>query len=200
MSAAGTIGVLALQGGFEAHERVLRALDADIRQVRVPEDLDGLSALVLPGGESTTMMLGIEREALAEPLAEFVRGGLPVLATCAGVIILDDAHLGLLDVTCERNAYGSQIKSFEADLAVAGVAGGDDVRGVFIRAPRIARLGEGVETLAEYEGSPVAVRAGPVLALTFHPELSGDDRIHRLFLESVPQTNVSDINSKRRAA
>ncbi len=136
------------------------------------------------------MMLGIEREGLAEPLAEFVRSGAPVMATCAGTIILDDTHLGLLDVACDRNAYGSQIKSFEADLAVPGLNGG--FRGVFIRAPRITRVGD-VEVLAELD-SPVMVRQDNILAMTFHPELTHDDKIHRMFL----QTNVTTL--KRRAA
>jgi pyridoxal 5'-phosphate synthase pdxT subunit len=197
--ATGTIGVLALQGGFAAHATVLTALGANLREVRAPADLNGLSALVLPGGESTTMMLGIEREALAEPLAGFVRGGRPVLATCAGTIILDDAHLGLLDLTCERNAYGGQVHSFEADLDIRGLEAGS-FRGVFIRAPRIVRAGEDVETLAAHAGEPVAVRAGNVLATSFHPELTADDRIHRLFLEQIPIGNVSDIDQRKKAA
>jgi len=200
MDPTGTIGVLALQGGFAAHSFVLESLGANVREVRVPADLDGLSALVLPGGESTTMTLGIDREDLAEPLTDFVRGERPVLATCAGAIILDDAHLGLLDITCDRNAYGSQLKSFEADFAVEGIHGSADFRGVFIRAPRISRIGDGVEVLASFEQVPVVVRQDNVTALTFHPELTPDDRIHRMFLESVPKTNVSSINKKRRAA
>jgi 5'-phosphate synthase pdxT subunit len=193
------IGVLALQGGFAAHCFVLESLGANVREVRTPDDLIGLSALVLPGGESTTMMLGIEREALAEPLTDFLRGGRPVLATCAGAIILDDRHMRLMDISCERNAYGSQQKSFEADFPVEGIAGGD-TRGVFIRAPQITRTGEGVEALARFNDHAVVVREGNVTALTFHPELTPDDRIHRMFLESVPETNVLDINKKRKAA
>ncbi len=194
----GTIGILALQGGFEAHAKLLTGLGANVREVRTAKDLTGLSGLVLPGGESTTMMLGIERESLAEPLAEFVRSGRPVLATCAGAIILDDGHLKLLDFSCERNAYGGQVHSFEADVAVEGVGDGA-FRGVFIRAPRLNRTGDGVATLARRDGAPVAVRAGNVLAMSFHPELTDDDRIHRMFLEMVPVTNVTDINRKKAA-
>ncbi|MBK5229539.1 MAG: pyridoxal 5'-phosphate synthase glutaminase subunit PdxT [Thermoleophilia bacterium] len=197
--ATGTIGILALQGGFDAHAVVLTSLGATVREVRRPDELNGLAALVLPGGESTTMMLGIEREALAEPLAAFVRGGRPVLATCAGAIILDDARLGLLDVTCERNAYGGQAHSFEADLEIAGLAGGS-FRGVFIRAPRFVRTGEGVETFATHAGEPVAVRAGNVLAISFHPELAADDRVHRLFLDQIAASKVTDINQRKKAA
>jgi 5'-phosphate synthase pdxT subunit len=194
----GTIGILALQGGFEAHAKLLAGLGANVREVRTAQDLAGLSGLVLPGGESTTMMLGIERESLAEPLAEFVRSGRPVLATCAGTIILDDDHLKLLDVSCERNAYGGQVHSFEADLVVEDVGEGA-FRGVFIRAPRLTRTGDGVETLATHDGAPVAVRAGNVLAMSFHPELTDDDRIHRMFIEMVPVSNVTDINRKKAA-
>lgn len=202
-SATGTIGVLALQGGFQAHAAILASLGAHVREVRARLDLDGLSALVLPGGESTTMMLGIEREAMASTLTEFVNSGRPVLATCAGAIILDDAHLGLLDVTCERNAYGGQVHSFEADIRPAGnsIDGTDDqpFRGVFIRAPRFTRIGAGVTSIATHAGEPVVVRAGNVLAMSIHPELSEDDRIHRLFLEMIPVSNVTDINRKQAA-
>src|ERR671934_1084116 len=117
------IGVLALQGDFEAHERVLRELGAEAREVRVPADLDGLDGLVMPGGESTTMTLGITREGLGDPLREFVRSGRPVLGTCAGMIMLDRRHLGLMDTLCERNAFGRQIRSFEEDLEIPGIEG-----------------------------------------------------------------------------
>jgi 5'-phosphate synthase pdxT subunit len=176
------IGVLALQGDFEAHAKVLRRLGADVREVRVAGDLDGIDGLVIPGGESTTMTLGIERERLAEPIASRVRDGLPVLGSCAGLIMLDRAHLGLIDIAAQRNAFGRQIKSFEADLDVAGLAGGA-MRGVFIRAPWIAEHGPGVEILAEVDGHPVAAREGHVLAVAFHTELSDDDRLHELLLD-----------------
>jgi 5'-phosphate synthase pdxT subunit len=177
------VGILALQGGFAAHERMLGRFGVSTRQVRVPADLAGLDALVLPGGESTTMTLGIEREGLREPLCEFAQGGMPVLGTCAGMIILDRVHLGVLDVLAERNAFGRQLHSFEADFEVAGVDGGP-VHAVFIRAPWIAEHGPGVEVLAEIDGHPVAVRQGKILALAFHPELTGEDRLHRLFLRT----------------
>jgi pyridoxal 5'-phosphate synthase pdxT subunit len=176
------VGVLALQGDFEAHERMLRRLGADVREVRVPRDLDGVAALVIPGGESTTMTLGIEREGLAEPIGALAREGLPVLGSCAGLIMLDREHLGLMDIRAERNAFGRQVRSFEADLAVAGLDGGP-MRGVFIRAPWIAAHGENVEILAEVDGHPVAAREGRMLAVAFHSEIVGDDRLHALLLQ-----------------
>jgi 5'-phosphate synthase pdxT subunit len=176
------VGVLALQGDFEAHAKMLRGLGADVREVRVPEDLSGLDGLVIPGGESTTMTLGIAREGLAEPLRDFVRSGAPVLGTCAGMIMLDRAHLGLMDTLCERNAFGRQIRSFEADLEIPGVDG--RVRAVFIRAPWLADHGDAVEVLAEVDGHPVAVRQGRVMGVAFHPELTDDRRLHRWLVES----------------
>jgi pyridoxal 5'-phosphate synthase pdxT subunit len=173
------IGVLALQGGFEAHARALEQLGARTRIVRVPEDLDGLDGLVIPGGESTTMTLGIEREALAEPLREFVRAGHPTLGTCAGLIMLDRDHLGLLDVTVRRNAFGRQIGSFEVELDFEG----EPLHAIFIRAPWVEDHGDEVEVLAEVDGHPVAVRQGNVLAVAFHPELTEERRLHRWLLE-----------------
>jgi pyridoxal 5'-phosphate synthase pdxT subunit len=173
------VGVLALQGDFEAHARLLRGLGADVREVRVPADLDGLDGLVIPGGESTTMTLGIEREGLAEPLREFIGSGAPVLGTCAGMIMLDRKHLGVLDIECRRNAFGRQIRSFEADLRIPGV-GGPPVRAVFIRAPWVDVCGEDVEVLAAVDGHPVAVRQGNVLVISFHPEIAGETRLHEL--------------------
>ncbi len=178
------IGVLALQGGFEAHGRMLHELGAAVREVRVPRDLDGLDGLVIPGGESTTMTLGIEREGLAEPLRALVREGVPVLGSCAGLIMLDREHLGLMDIRAERNAFGRQLSSFEADIEVSGIAGAP-LRAVFIRAPWIAEHGPEVEVLAEVDGHPVAARQGTMLAVAFHAELTDDDRVHRLFLDSV---------------
>ena len=159
----------------------LRALGADVREVRVPADLDGLDGLVIPGGESTTMTLGIEREGLAEPLRALARSGTPVLGTCAGMIMLDRAHLGLMDTLCRRNAFGRQIRSFEADLKIPGIEG-RPVRAVFIRAPWAEVCGEDVEVLAAVDGHPVAVRQGNLLAISFHPELAGEMRLHELFL------------------
>jgi pyridoxal 5'-phosphate synthase pdxT subunit len=175
------IGVLAIQGDFEAHAKTLRALGADVREVRVPGDLEGLDGLVIPGGESTTMTLGIEREGLAEPLRAFDR---PIFGTCAGMIMVDRNHLGLMDITCRRNAFGRQIRSFEADLRIPGVSG-PPVRAVFIRAPWIAEHGEDVEILASIDGHPVVARQGRVLVISFHPEIAGERRVHELFLEQV---------------
>jgi len=178
---APVVGVLALQGDFEAHARVLRALGAEVREVRVPADLEGIDGLIMPGGESTTMTLGIEREGLAEPLREL---GKPIFGTCAGLILLDREHLGLMDMVAERNAFGRQLHSFEEDLEFPDVAGGP-VRAVFIRAPWIASHGPDVEVLASVDGHPVAARQGSLLAISFHPELGDDDRLHRVFLDQV---------------
>ena len=175
------IGVLALQGGFAAHKRMLRALGADVREVRIAADLDGLDGLVIPGGESTTMTLGIEREELAEPLRALAASGTPILGTCAGLIMLDREHLGLMDIEARRNAFGRQVRSFEADLEVDGL-GGAPLRAIFIRAPWIASHGDGVEILASLEGHPIAAREGSMLAVAFHPELGQDPRLHERFL------------------
>jgi pyridoxal 5'-phosphate synthase pdxT subunit len=169
------VGVLALQGDFEAHAKVLRELGTTPREVRTPADLDGIEAIVIPGGESTTMTLGIEREGLAEPLRELVRSGVPTLGTCAGLILLDRDHLGLLDVSTRRNAFGRQTRSFEADLELEGLG---TMNAVFIRAPWVEDAGEGVEVLAEVDGHPVAVRQDNILAVAFHPELTDDVRVH----------------------
>jgi pyridoxal 5'-phosphate synthase pdxT subunit len=191
------VGVLALQGDFGAHRRVLEGLRVRVREVRVPADLDGLDGLVIPGGESTTMTLGIEREDLAEPLRRLagVAGaggspspagldGIPILGSCAGLIMLDREHLGIMAMRAERNAFGRQLRSFEADVAVKGLPGGP-LRGVFIRAPWIAEHDSNVEILAEVDGHPVAARQGRAMAVAFHTELGPDDRLHRLFLQDV---------------
>jgi 5'-phosphate synthase pdxT subunit len=175
------VGILALQGGFEAHAKIVRSLGADAREVRVPADLEGLDALIIPGGESTVMTLGIEREGLAEPLRELVGRGTPVLGTCAGMIMLDRDHLGLLDVSTRRNAFGRQLRSFEADLDLAGIDGGP-VHAVFIRAPWVTEYGPAVEVLARVDEHPVAIRQGNLLAVSFHPELSRETRLHELLL------------------
>ena len=184
------VGVLALQGDFAAHARMLRDLGAEVREVRVPADLEGLDGLVIPGGESTTMTLGIDREGLAEPLRALVRSGTPVLGTCAGMIMLDREHLGLADYTCRRNAFGRQIRSFEADLEIPGIDG-EPVRAVFIRAPWIDEHGDAVEVLAEVDGHVVAARQDNMLVISFHPEIAGEDRLHELFLAGV--AGVSDL-------
>jgi 5'-phosphate synthase pdxT subunit len=175
------VGVLALQGDFEAHAELLRSLRAEPVEVRVPEDLAGLDALVIPGGESTVMTLGIEREGLARPLQRLVAAGTPVLGTCAGMIMLDRDHLGVLDVSTRRNAFGRQLRSFEADVEVEGVEGGP-IHAVFIRAPWVSEHGDGVEVLGRVDEHPVAIRQDNVLAVSFHPELSGDPRLHELLL------------------
>jgi 5'-phosphate synthase pdxT subunit len=180
------VGVLALQGDFEAHSRLLRELGAEVHEVRVPADLAGLDGLVMPGGESTTMSLGIAREGLADPLRELVRSGTPVFGTCAGMIMLDREHLGLADYTCRRNAFGRQIRSFEADLRIPGIEPAHPpVRAVFIRAPWVAEAGEDVEILASVDGHPVAARQDNMLVIAFHPELAGERRLHELFLSQV---------------
>ena len=178
------IGVLALQGDFEAHTKMLQGLGADVREVRTPAGLEGLDGLVIPGGESTTMTLGIEREGLAEPIRELAAAGTPVLGTCAGMIMLDREHLGVADYTCRRNAFGRQIRSFEADLDIPGVDGGP-VRAVFIRAPWIDEHGPELEVLAEVDGHVVAARQANMLVISFHPEIAGETRLHELFLKEV---------------
>ena len=181
MSAARRVGILALQGDFEAHATLVRALRAEPREVRVPADLEGLDALIVPGGESTVMTLGIEREGLAEPLRALIRRGTPVLGTCAGMIVLDRDHLGVLDIKVQRNAFGRQLRSFETDIQLAGLEGGP-VRAVFIRAPWVQEHTDSVQVLATIDGHPVAVREGNVIAVAFHPELTGDARVHELVL------------------
>jgi 5'-phosphate synthase pdxT subunit len=178
------VGVLALQGGFEAHERMLERLGAHVREVRVPAELERLDGLVIPGGESTTMTLGIEREGLAHPLAALARDGVPLLGSCAGLIMLDRDHLGLMDIRARRNAFGRQLHSFEADLDMSGLDGGP-LHGIFIRAPWIEEHGPDVEVLASVDGHGVAARQGRMLAVAFHAELSDDERVHRMFLALV---------------
>jgi len=175
------LGVLAIQGGFQAHCEVLRELGAEVTEVRLPADLEGLDGLVIPGGESTTISMGIESAELAEPIRALRQRGGTIFGTCAGMIVCDEAHLGLIDVETERNAFGRQLQSFEADLAIEGI-GDEPLRAVFIRAPRVARRGPGVEVLAGYEDHPVAIREGGVLACAFHPELTDDPRLHALFM------------------
>ena len=178
------VGVLALQGGFAAHADVLRSLGAEVREVRVPADLEGLDGLVLPGGESTTMTLGIEREGLAEPLRELAASGTPMFGTCAGLIMLDREHLGIMDIVARRNAFGRQVHSFEEELRFPGLEG-EPVRAVFIRAPWIEEHGQSVEILASVDGHPVAAREGGLTVIAFHPELGADTRLHERFLADV---------------
>ena len=189
MTRTPTVGVLALQGGFQAHAKMLEGLGAQAREVRTPADLEGLDGIVIPGGESTVMTLGIEREALAEPLRQLIRDqGKPVLGTCAGMIMLDRNHLGLLDGTTERNAFGRQTRSFEADLELEGIPG-PPVHAVFIRAPWMAEVGPRLEVLAEVDGHPVAVRQDNMIAISFHPELSGETRLHELLLALIARAD-----------
>lgn len=178
------VGVLALQGDFEAHSRQLTTLGADCVEVRTPEGLDDLDALVIPGGESTTITLGVEREGLAEPIQKFAHSNRPIFGTCAGLIMLDRNHLGLMDIKAERNAFGRQMHSFEQDLAVKGVEGAP-LRAIFIRAPWVAEQGPAVETLGVVDEHVVAVREWNLLAVAFHPEMTDDLRMHQLFLKMI---------------
>ena len=180
------IGVLALQGNFREHAAALRRLGADVVEVRLPEELEGLDGLVIPGGESTAISRLMRLYGLEQAVRDF-RGA--VFGTCAGMILLDRSHLGLVDVQVERNAYGRQLASFEADLALEGED--EPLRGVFIRAPRVRECGDAVEVLARHEGVPVLLRDGRYLVASFHPELTRDDRVHERFLELVrEETNV----------
>ena len=181
------VGVLAIQGGFEAHARVLEQLGATAKKVRTPADLDGIDALIIPGGESTAMTFGIEREQLAQPLRELIAAGTPTLGTCAGMIMLDRSHLGVLDVEVERNAFGRQLASFETDLDIPALGGDGPLRAVFIRAPRLDAPDPAVEVLAEIDGHPVAVRMDNVLAVAFHPELTDDPRVHEWLVNAVKE-------------
>jgi pyridoxal 5'-phosphate synthase pdxT subunit len=174
------IGVLALQGNVREHAAVLHRLGADAVEVRKPGQLDSLDGLVIPGGESTTFMRLMRLYGLDEAVRRFRR---PVLGTCAGMIVLGREHLGLVDLAVERNAYGRQVASFEADLHLAGED--EPLRGVFIRAPRVEDAGPDVEVLAELDGEPVLLRQGRFLAASFHPELTDDTRVHELFLDLV---------------
>jgi pyridoxal 5'-phosphate synthase pdxT subunit len=174
------IGVLAVQGNFREHALMLRRLGAEPVEVRKPEQLVGLDGLVIPGGESTAIMRLVRLYGLEEAIRVFAR---PVLGTCAGMILLDRGHLGVLDLEVERNAYGRQVASFEADLSLEGDE--QPLRGVFIRAPRVADVGPGVEVLAELDGEPVLMRDGHVIVASFHPELTDDTRVHERFLDLV---------------
>jgi len=174
------IGVLAVQGNFREHAAMLRRLGVDAVEVRKPEQLNGVDGLVIPGGESTTLMRLMRLYGLDEAIMRFER---PVFGTCAGMIVLDRDHLGLVDLVVDRNAYGRQVASFEADLELAG--DDEQLRGVFIRAPRVREVGADVEVLAEHDGEPVLVRDGRFLLASFHPELTEDTRVHERFLDLV---------------
>ena len=175
-----TIGVLAVQGNFREHAQMLQRLGARTVEVRKPEQLDGLDGLVIPGGESTTFMRLMRLYGLDEALATFDR---PIFGTCAGMIVLDREHLGLVDVKVRRNAFGRQVASFETELDVAGEE--TPLTAVFIRAPWVEEVGPSVEVLAEVDGRPVLAREGKILVAAFHPELTDDTRLHERFLETV---------------
>ena len=187
------IGVLALQGAFESHQQRLDELGVATRQVRTPGELAGVDALVMPGGESTTMSKLLVTSGLFDPIAERLSSGLPVFGTCAGMILLagevldgrpDQRSFAAIDIAVQRNGYGRQLDSFETELDVAGVDGGP-FHGVFIRAPKVTRVGPDVEVLAAHEGVPVLLRRGPITVASFHPELAGDHRLHAQFLNTV---------------
>jgi len=178
------IGVLALQGAFREHAAALRKLDAEVVEVRLPEDLEGLDGLVIPGGESTTIMRLAQLYGLDSAIRSY--GG-AIFGTCAGMIVLDREHWDVAELEVDRNAFGRQVKSFEADVLLAG----DEIplRGVFIRAPRIRDVGPGVDVLGELDGEPVLVRDGRLLLASFHPELTDDLRVHELFLQMVEEAS-----------
>jgi 5'-phosphate synthase pdxT subunit len=199
------IGILALQGDFAAHAASLRDLGVRADEVRRPHQLEGLAGLLLPGGESTTLLNLMRDEPWFDRLREFHQGGGALLGTCAGAILLarrvtgpEQPSLGLIDAVVERNAYGRQVDSFEADVNLAGTA--ESMRASFIRAPRFKELGDGVEVLARLGQQPVLVRQGRVIAATFHTELTGEQRLHTLFLEMVINKKTTEIISWRRAA
>ena len=182
------VGVLCLQGDFERHGRALEQAGAKVSYIRTPQELEPVDAVVLPGGESTTIGKLMNRFELIEPLRERILAGMPVFGTCAGLILLakqnDEPHqfrLSVLDIDVVRNAYGRQVESFEADFPIEDI-GGDNFRGVFIRAPQITRIGADVTVLASFEEQPVLIRSGSILGGSFHPELTGDYRIHEYFL------------------
>lgn len=193
-SPAPRIGVLAIQGGFEAHSVALEKLECEPVEVRRPSQLEALDGLVIPGGESTTISKGIGSYGLADPIRAFAASGRPVLGTCAGLIVLDREHLGLMDIKARRNAFGRQVKSFEADVHVRGL-GDEPLRAVFIRAPWIESYGERVEVLAEWDGHAVVARERNLLASAFHPELTDDLRLHALFLAGAAREHAVTARS-----
>jgi 5'-phosphate synthase pdxT subunit len=178
------IGVLALQGAFREHAATLRALGAEVVEVRLPEELDGLDGLVIPGGESTTIMRLADLYGLDDAIRAYPGA---IFGTCAGMIVLDREHLDLADLEVDRNAFGRQVNSFEADIRLDGDA--IPLRGVFIRAPRVRTMGADVEVLGELDGEPVLLRDGRLLLASFHPELTDDVRVHGLFLEMVEEAS-----------
>ncbi len=188
------IGVLALQGAFHSHQTLLDRLGSPTLQVRTPADLGRVDALVMPGGESTTMSRLLATSGLFDPIAQRLADGMPVFGTCAGMILLateiidgrpDQRSFGAIDIAAQRNGYGRQLDSFETDIVVPGLGiGSEPFHGVFIRAPKVVRLGADVDVLAEHNGVPVLVRSGPITVASFHPELAGDARLHAQFIDS----------------
>ena len=177
------VGVLALQGAFDAHVRSFEACGVTASLVRKPRDLEGADALAMPGGESTTMFRLLVTSGLKDPLAKLLRNNMPVFGTCAGMILLGSSHLRAIDIDVDRNAYGRQIDSFETDIDFLGL--GEPFHAMFVRAPKVTRVGKGVEVLASHEGDVVACASGSVLVSAFHPELTADTRIHQWFLDRV---------------
>ncbi len=188
------IGVLALQGAFHSHQTLLDRLGSPTLQVRTPADLGRVDVLVMPGGESTTMSRLLATSGLFDPIAKRLADGMPVFGTCAGMILLateiidgrpDQRSFGAIDIAVQRNGYGRQLDSFETDIVVPGLGiGCEPFHGVFIRAPKVVRLGADVDVLAEHNGVPVLVRSGPITVASFHPELAGDARLHAQFIDS----------------
>ena len=197
------IGVLALQGAFQSHQALLERLGRASLQVRTPAQLERVEALVMPGGESTTMSRLLVTSGLFEPLAARLGEGMPAFGTCAGMILLasevldgrpDQRSFGVIDIAVRRNGYGRQLDSFETDLAVPGLGiGAERFHGVFIRAPKVTRVGTDVEILAEHAGVPVLLRHGPITVASFHPELANDPRLHAQFLDSFLTTSQTEI-------
>jgi len=196
------VGVLALQGAFELHQQRLSELGVASRQVRTPRDLIGVDALVMPGGESTTMSKLLTSSGLFDAISELLAAQVPVFGTCAGMILLaaevedgrpDQRSFGAIDITVQRNGYGRQVDSFETDLVIPALGTGATFHGVFIRAPKVVRVGEQVEVLASHDGSPVLLRQGVVCVASFHPELAGDHRLHARFLNSFQQSQTESI-------
>jgi pyridoxal 5'-phosphate synthase pdxT subunit len=190
------VGVLAIQGDFDAHRRMLSSLGAEATEVREPAQLDGLDGLVIPGGESTTISMGMERDGLDRAIRDYHRSGGPILGSCAGMIVCDAEHLGLADYSCRRNAFGRQLQSFEEDLRIDGL-GEEPLRAVFIRAPWVERHGADVEVLAEVQGHPIALRAANLLAVAFHAELTDDSRLHALFMAMCTSV-ATELGSKSK--
>ena len=197
------VGVLALQGAYQKHIDMLQALGVAALTVRYPHELDDCSALIIPGGESTTMRKLIERWGLRAPILDMAGLGAPILGTCAGMILLasevldgrpDQRSFGVIDISVRRNGYGRQLDSFETELLVPGLGiGADRFHGVFIRAPKVTRVGADVEVLAEHAGVPVLLRHGPITVASFHPELANDPRLHAQFLDSFLTTSQTEI-------